>query len=886
MQKHVYYADAALSGRRLAECRDPRPLRPVMNSEPCQHHGLTSAEAARRLQGGYNELPSAKPRRLLAIAWDVVREPMFLLLIGASVIYLFLGDMREALVLFASVFVVMAITFHQERKTERAVEALRELASPRAQVLRDAEWQSIAAREVVVGDLVRVREGDRVPADAILLSAENLVADESLLTGESVPVRKRAGHGSTPWARPGGDDLPFTYSGTLLTAGQGLARVAATGVQTEIGKIGKALQTVVSEPSPIQRETRHAVLIFAAIGMALCVLVTVVYALTRGDWLNGLLAGITLAMANLPEEFPVVLTVFLALGAWRISQKGVLTRRAPAIETLGATTVLCVDKTGTLTQNRMAVRRLWVPGNDVDLQVSPTGLPSTLLEFAVLASEREPFDPMERAYQQLFRERFPAAAAKLGALELLHSYPLSPEQLSVAYVWKTVDGDAHLVAAKGAPEAIAHLCVLDAGERAAIQSQVAAMAADGLRVLAVATGTLPLARDSRSWPSSQRELKLHFLGLTGLADPVRPAVPAALRECYQAGIRVVMITGDYAGTAQAIARQIGIAHPENVVTGLQLDTMSDRQLRDSIATTNIFARVVPEQKLRLVQALKANREIVAMTGDGVNDAPALKAAHIGVAMGRRGSDVAREAASLVLLDDDFTSMVAAIRLGRRIFDNIQKAMCYIVAVHVPTAGMALLPLLFGWPLLFYPVHVVFLEFVIDPACSIAFEAEPAERNVMHRPPRPASSRLFDGWMVAAAILQGVAILVAVALLYAMVLADGIPEREARAMAFAAVVIGNIGLIIANRSRHATLTESLRRPNPALWWIIGGALVGLALALYLPPLRDIFRLAPLNAVQLLASAAVASASFAALALCQAVHRHVGSRRRAHESGYLG
>jgi Ca2+-transporting ATPase len=547
--------------------------------------------------------------------------------------------------------------------------------------------------------------------------------------------------------------------------------------------------------------------------------------------------------------------------------------------------VLCVDKTGTLTQNRMAVRRLWVRGKGVDLQESAAELPSSLLEFAVLASEREPFDPMEKAYHQLFGDRFPAAAAKLDAREPAHSYALSPDQLSVAYIWKMEDGDTHVVAAKGAPEAIMRLCTLDAGERTAIESQVTAMAADGLRVLAIAKGTLPLPRDSRSWPASQRGLGLQFLGLTGLADPVRPAVPAALRECYQAGIRVVMITGDYAGTAQAIARQIGIANPENVITGQQLETMSDRQLRDCAAATNIFARVVPAQKLRLVQALKANQEIVAMTGDGVNDAPALKAAHIGVAMGQRGSDVAREAASLVLLDDDFTSMVAAIRLGRRIFDNIQKAMLYIVAVHVPTAGMALLPLLFGWPLVFYPVHIVFLEFVIDPACSIAFEAEPAERNVMHRPPRPASARLFDGWMIAVAILEGGAILVAVALLYAVVLAGGMPEREARAMAFAAIVIGNIGLILANRSRHATLAETLRRPNPALWWVVGGALLGLGFALYVPPMREIFRLAPLSPLQLLASAAVASASFAALALCHAIHRHVRPRGKAHPPRYV-
>jgi Ca2+-transporting ATPase len=830
-----------------------------MNRSGAEQLGLTGKEAMARLaRDGYNELPSAKPRRLWAIAWEVVREPMFLLLIVASAIYLVLGDIREALVLFASVFVVMGITFYQERKTERALEALRELSSPRAQVLRDGEWESVSGREVVLGDVVRVKEGDRVPADAALFSSNNLMADESLLTGESVPVRKRAGSGDTAPKRPGGDDLPFVYSGTLLTQGQGLARVIATGVHTEIGKIGKALQTLVPELSAIQRDTRRAVLIFAVIGLALCVLVTVLYGHTRGDWLNGLLAGITLAMAILPEEFPVVLTVFLALGAWRISQHGVLTRRPSAIETLGSTTVLCVDKTGTLTQNRMAVHRLWVPGKELDVQDSVVAFPSELIEIGVLASEREPFDPMEKAYHRLAQERAPAAVEKLNTWTLAHTYPLSPEQLSVAHIWKAQGTDGYVVAAKGAPEAIAKLCALDGVQRAAIHTQVAKMAGDGLRVLAVARGTLsPAHGDTLAWPTSQRELRLHFVGLTGLADPIRPAVPAALQECYAAGIRTVMITGDYAGTAQAIARQIGLTQPETVVTGPELDAMTDVQLRERVAEVNIFARVVPEQKLRLVQAFKANGEIVAMTGDGVNDAPALKAAHIGVAMGKRGSDVAREAASLVLLEDDFTSMVKAVKLGRRIFDNIQKAMCYIIAVHVPTAGMALLPLFFGWPLVFYPVHIVFLEFVIDPACSIAFEAEPSELDAMRRPPRPATSRLFDGWMVATSVLQGVAVLIAVALLYALVLAAGTSEPRARAMAFAAVVLANLGLIFSNRSRQATLLETLRRPNPALWWIVGGTLLGLALALYVEPLREIFRFAPLSGAQVLMSFAAAA-----------------------------
>jgi len=814
--------------------------------------GLTGNEATVRLErDGYNELPSAKPRSLWGIAWEVVREPMFLLLIGASAVYLVLGDIREALVLLASVFVVMGITFYQERKTERALEALRELASPRARVLRDGEWESVPSREVVVGDVVLVKEGDRVPADALVQNGNNLMADESLLTGESVPVRKRAGVDHRVPTRPGGDDLPFVYSGTLITQGQGVARVVATGVRTELGTIGKALRTLVQEPSTLHGDTRLAVMIFAGIGLALCVLVTVLYAYTRGDWLNGLLAGITLAMANLPEEIPVVLTVFLALGAWRISQRGVLTRRPSAIETLGSATVLCVDKTGTLTQNRMTVHRLWVPGKEVDLRDPASAMPSEIIEAAILASEREPFDPMERAYRQLASEHAPAAVEKLDAWTLMHTYPLSPEQLSVAHVWQARGVGGYVVAAKGATEAIAVMCALDREQLAEIRTQVAKMARDGLRVLAIASGTLsPPHGDRRAWPIAQTELRLRFLGLTGLADPIRPSVEAALRECYAAGIRTVMITGDYAGTAQAIARQIGLAHPEAIVTGPELDAMTDAQLRERVAQVNIFARVAPAQKLRLVQTLKANGEVVAMTGDGVNDAPALKAAHIGVAMGKRGSDVAREAASLVLLDDDFTSMVEAVRLGRRIFGNIQKAMSYIIAVHVPTAGMALLPLLFGWPLVFYPVHIVFLEFVIDPACSVAFEAEPADADAMRRPPRPAASRLLNAWMLATSMLQGLGVLVAVVLLYGWALASGTPEMEARAMAFAAVVLGNVGLILSCRSPEAGLIETLRRPNRALWWIVGGALFGLALALYAEPLREIFRFAPLNGIQLL------------------------------------
>ena len=820
--------------------------------------GLPAAEARRRLaQDGYNELPSARPRSGLAIALGVVREPMFLLLLAAAAIYLVLGDLREALVLAASVLVMIGITFVQERKTERALEALRELSSPRALVIRGGATQRIAGRELVRGDIVMLKEGDRVPADAIVRSCNDLMADESLLTGESLTVRKRPAVAGDTVAAPGGDDLPYVFSGTLLTQGSGIAEVLATGPRTEIGRIGKALQTLPTEASPIQIETRRAVLIFAAIGLGLCLLVVILYGLLRGDWLQGLLAGVTLAMAILPEEFPVVLTVFLALGALRISRQGVLTRRAPAIEALGATTVLCVDKTGTLTENRMAVRKLDVDGEMLDVDDKTDAHLADrfhdLVIYSVLASEVDPFDPMEKAFHDFGHRTLDHELKQHAAWTIAAEYPLASSLLAHSHLWQTDVHGLYTLAMKGAPETVADLCRLDEAPRRALAKRIDAMAADGLRVLAVARAKL-VAEDGSAvaWPTSQRDFDLEFLGLMGLADPVRAGVPAALRECYSAGIRTVMITGDYPGTARAVAGQIGLKNAGDVVTGPELAAMTDAELTARIGSVNIFARVVPEQKLRIVTALKAAGEVVAMTGDGVNDAPALKAAHIGIAMGRRGTDVAREAAALVLIDDDFASIVHAVRLGRRIYDNIQKAMRYILAVHVPTAGIALLPLLFGWPLVLFPVHVVFLEFVIDPACSIAFEAEPAERNVMHRPPRRPDSRLLDGWTVISSLAQGLAVLVAATGLYALVLHEGLAEATARAMVFSAIVLGNVGLILANRSRHRGVLAALLSPNPALWWVTGGALGGLALVLYVPSLAALFRFAPLGATALGAS----------------------------------
>jgi Ca2+-transporting ATPase len=814
--------------------------------------GLPEKEARQRLaEEGYNELPSTLKRNFLDIAAEVVREPMFLLLIAGGAIYLLIGDVQEAVMLLGFVFVVMGITLYQERKTERALEALRDLSSPRAVVIREGEHKRIPGREVVRDDIIILAEGDRIPADAVLTSCINLSVDESLLTGESVPVRKSACEGKidVTMQRPGGEDLPFVYSGTLVVQGFGIGLVRATGSNTEIGKIGKALQTIGSEETLLQKETGLLVRRLAIAGLTLCLLVVIVYGFTRHNFLNGLLAGIALAMAVLPEEFPVVLTVFLALGAWRISQKRVLTRRVPAVETLGSASVLCVDKTGTLTLNKMSVRKVFAGGAFLDVNHPEGPLPDDfheVIEFGILASQTDPFDPMEKALRELGSRTLANTEHLHDNWTLVQEYPLSQSLLAMSRVWRSPDSRHYIIAAKGAPEAICDVCHLDQKTMGNLSARIDEMAGEGLRVLGVARA----AFRENDLPQGQHDFTFEFLGLIGLADPVRPGVAEAIRECRTAGIRVLMITGDYAVTARNIAQQIGLPNTDGVITGPELDAMDDNNLRQRIGTTHIFARVVPEQKLRIVNALKANNEVVAMTGDGVNDAPALKAAHIGIAMGGRGTDVARESSALVLLDDDFSSIVQAVRMGRRIFDNLKKAMSYILAIHLPIAGISLLPVLLNWPLVLLPVHIVFLELIIDPACSIVFEAEKEEALIMQRPPRRLAEPLFNRKMIIFSLLQGVGVLLVVLGVYVTAIYRGQGALDARALSFTTLIVANLGLILTNRSWSRTILQTLSSPNAALWWVAGGALSLLGIVLYVPFLRQLFHFSRLHPVDLI------------------------------------
>ena len=800
--------------------------------------GLSSAEAASRLKEfGSNELPSPEQRNFFRIAVGLVSQPMFALLLGGAMVYLLLGEKLDAGILAAFAMLSVSIGIVQESRSEKILQSLRSLASPRALVVRDGTQTRIAGREVVPGDIIILSEGDRVPADALLFSGGDLLADESLLTGESAPVRKRASSLPQALRHPGGEDQPFVFAGTLIARGNGIARVVATGLRSEMGKIGQALTSITMEQPRLQRQLHWLVRDFALVGMAVAGLVVLLLGISRGSWLQAALGGIAVGMSVLPEEIPLVLAVFMAMGAWRISRGGVLTRRAAAIETLGSATVLCTDKTGTLTENRMRLSLISAGGIGWHHGEPLTNRVESLLYAALGASAPIPTDPMDHAIHEM------ALASKLAMPQgLLQSFGLRPELFATTNLWNGAENETAVAFAKGAPEAIAELCHLDGEPRAKMMEEVDQLARDGIRLLAVAQAGLAWHNGAK--PRSQRDIAFQYLGLIGFVDPLRDSVPGAVLECRNAGIRVLMITGDYPVTARAIAAQAGI-DSRTVISGDEVEKMDDAALIEAARQTSVFARIRPQQKLKLVEVLKRDGQIVAMTGDGVNDAPAMKAAHIGISMGKRGTDVAREASSLVLLKDDFASIVATIRLGRRIYDNLRKSIEYIVAVHIPIAGLALLPLFFGLPLMLMPIQIALLEMVIDPACSVVFEAEREETDVMRRLPRRPDTPVLPRASVVWAAMQGFAALAIVALALFLGTRLAMAENELRALVFTVLVLMNIGLILINRSFHASIKEALLRPNRMLWILVGSVLIVLVLALYWPPAQQLFHFGPLH-----------------------------------------
>ncbi|WP_296594861.1 cation-translocating P-type ATPase [Phenylobacterium sp.] len=805
--------------------------------DPSDLAGLSEAEAARRrAQFGANELPAPRRRRLAAIVLETMREPLFLLMFGAAVLYLALGDLGEGAFLVAAAAASVALVIGQEARTERALAALRELAQPQVRVIRDGEVAVRPSRDLVPEDIVLVGEGDRVPADGLLVAGDILSLDESALTGESAPVVKRlaeAGQAFEPDVEPLWDSTPHVFCGTLVVRGQGVMKVAHTGGRTALGRIGASLSAIAQEPTPLQKSAERLVALLGGVALAFCLVIALAYGALRGDWVEGVLYGVTAAIALVPEEFPMVLAVFMALGAWRLARERVLVRRSAVIEALGSATVLCADKTGTLTQNRMEVVRLWREGAEISLDdAAQAGAPGArdLLWLGALASAVRPVDPMDSAI------RARAAAPPEGAptdRDPERTWPLQPGLLAMTQLWRLPDG-GRLAAAKGAPEAIIGLCRMAPHEADEVMAAVGRLAVAGLRVLAVASH-----RTTLDFPDRPEEVAFAFAGLIGFLDPLRADVPAAVAEARGAGLRVVMITGDHPATALAIARAAGLDTGGGGLDGAELSTLPFPTLREKLREVNVFARVAPEQKLLIVEALKADGEVVAMTGDGVNDAPALEAAHIGIAMGGRGVDVAREAADLVLLDDAFPSIVAGVRAGRRIFANLRRALIYVAAIHVPIAGLALAPILIGVPPILYPMHVVLLELAIDPMCALAFEGEPGEADAMRRPPRPADESLFGLRQLGLALAQGASVLGCALGLYLWALSAG-PEAQARGAAFIALVVGNLAL---------AFTDSAARGGSLFAWhrlayglVAALALLALTAGLLLPGLQAMFRMA--------------------------------------------
>lgn len=805
--------------------------------------GLTAEQVrAKQHREGPNTLPETKGKGWYQPLIGIFKEPMFLLLLSCGALYLVLGDLQEGLMLLGFVFLMIGIEWSQEHKTGKALEALNDLSSPQALVIRDGALVKVPCKELVTGDLVVVAEGDRVPADGLVLHAINLQVDESLLTGESVPVRKREGEKTTDALldeTTGGDDTPFVYSGTMVVQGSGVFEVTRIGAATEMGRIGMALNEITPSPTHLQRELNTLVKTLALVGVVLCLLVVVVYVLTRGSLLNGVLAGLTLAMAVIPEEFPVIIMVFMALGAWRMSRCHVLARQPNAIEALGATTVLCSDKTGTLTENCMTVSELY--NKEAFLQVGEgTVFPEPfhyLIEYGILASQTHPNDPMEKAILALGDRYLTNTEHLHNDWVMVREYPLTRELLAMSRVYRQQHDDQLVIAAKGAPETVFDLCHLE--NTSHYEAAIERMATAGLRVLGVARATLPTS----GLPDHQHAFDFEFIGLIGLTDPVRDNVTASVEACRQAGIRVILLTGDYPVTAQHIGVAIGLTHSNQCLTGPQLCTMSDADLSAALRETSVIARVVPEQKLSIVQALQRNGEVVAMTGDGVNDAPALKAAHIGIAMGERGTDVAREAASLVLTDDNFASIVSGVQMGRRIYDNMQKAFGYVLAIHIPIIGLSVVPVFFAQaPLLLFPLHVAFMELIIDPACSVVFEAEAAEASLMKRPPRSPNSVFFSRRQVLTACLHGLCVLATVFAVYGWGLYRGLSDEVVRTLSFTTLLTANLASILTWRSREKNIFQILKTPNPSVKWVVGIALAALVAVLSVPFLRNLFTFA--------------------------------------------
>ena len=788
--------------------------------------GLSSEEIGKLQEKyGINELVKQDKPNPLKKFLGVFKEPMFLLLLVAATVYFILGEPRDGVIMLVFVGFVAAITFMQEWKTEKTMNALKDLTSPQVNTLRDGKNVFIKSTELVPGDVIFLSEGERIPADCIVLEASNFSVDESILTGESEYVIKVSSDemkkSSDYWRKD------MLYAGTLCVFGKCTAIVKYTGFTTEYGKIGKAISEAKDESTPLQKKVNKLVKNIAIAGVVLCISVMVASYFYSFDILNSILSGISLAMAIIPEEFPVVLTVFLSMEAYRLAKNNTLMRKISAVETLGSATVLCVDKTGTITQNKMKVKNIYSDGKIFTKENLNN---KELSDLMVLSCEKDPYDPMEKAIVE---------AASMSDIENLYNYDLSKKIAfdskvkRMANIYKKDSG--YYIAVKGSAETVLGICSLDEQNLHKINIEIDKMASNGLRVLVLAES------NSEEIYENLEDYSLSFKALVGLQDPPKEGVEEAIKLCKKAGIRVVMITGDYSKTAMAIGEEIGLKFTNKVITGNEIDTLNEYELCEAVKSCDVFSRVIPEHKMKIVKALKKNGEIVAMTGDGVNDAPALKSADIGIAMGQRGTEVAKEASHMILMDDNFTTIVNSVKDGRRVYDNIRKAMVYILIIHIPIAAMAMCAPLFNLPPLLLPMHIMLLELIIDPTCSIVFEGEPAEANIMDNPPRSPEEPLLTRILTIKVVLQGITMFLAAFMPFHYMIDLGMSSEYARSFSLITLIVANVTLVLVNRSNTELLYHLIKEKGNKVRLIVNSMALVMALSIvYIPILNNFFK----------------------------------------------
>ncbi|MGF6850429.1 Ca2+-transporting ATPase [Chitinophaga sp. W3I9] len=800
-----------------------------------------AAVTASRQQYGSNNPPEPVTSPLKAVLKEIMEEPMLVLLIAVTAIYFVMGELGEAYFMLAAIALVSGISFYQDSRSRKALEALEKMNEPLSKVIRNGELKSLPTSEIVKGDMMLVSEGNTINADGMIVHSNDFSVNESVLTGEAYAVFKQSDSEDNK-----------VYSGTVVASGLAICEVQEVGAQTKIGQLGEAILNIKEETTPLQLQIRQFVKWMAVAGAIVFLAVWLFNYIRSGSLTDSLLKGLTLAMSVLPEEIPVAFTTFMALGSRRLMQMGIIVKKIRTVEALGSATVICTDKTGTITENKMSLQAVY---NGADYTLYEKGhFPSVLISTAMWASEPVPFDPMEKTLHRLYEEMTPLD--ERTNYTMVHEYPLEGKPPMMTHIFENAAGK-RLVAAKGAPEAILQVSHLPEKEKQMILDQVNILAAKGYRVLGVATSDFT----GNNYPATQQELPFVFTGLLAFYDPPKSNISEVFRQFYQAGIKVKIITGDNAVTTRAIARQAGLQQSDEAVNGDTLMQMNEKKMQQTLQSVNIFTRMFPEAKLAAINALKTDNEVVAMTGDGVNDGPALKAAHIGIAMGKKGTEIAKQAAALILVNDDLSNMVDAIAMGRRIYTNIKKAVQYIISIHIPIILTVSLPLFLGWiyPNIFTPVHVIFLEVIMGPTCSIVYENEPIEENAMLQPPRPITQTFLSFREMNISILQGLIITAGVLSAYQWSVAQDAGELLTRSMVFTTLVLANIFLTLVNRSFYYSFIHSMRNRNKLMVAVIGITLLLLAAMLYIPPVARFFSITGLSLYELLLCTAISAAS---------------------------